>query len=136
MSQEKTQAELLKEELFFEKKHFSNQMSEEELAKADAFCEGYKDFLEKGKTERECVNYMVEAAEAKGFVAFDNKKTYKAGDKVYLNNRGKSIILAVMGTKGVSEGAKIVAAHIDSPRLDLKPTPLYEADELAYFKTH
>ena len=136
MSQEKSQAELLKEELFFEKKHFNNQMSEEELAKADAFCEGYKDFLAKGKTERECVDYMIEAAEAKGFVAFDNKKTYKAGDKVYLNNRGKSIILAVMGTKGVSEGAKIVAAHIDSPRLDLKPTPLYEADELAYFKTH
>ena len=136
MSQEKTQAELLKEELFFEKKHFSNQMSDEELAKADEFCEGYKDFLAKGKTERECVDYMIEAAEAKGFTAFDNQKTYSAGDKVYLNNRGKSLILAVMGTKGVSEGAKIVAAHIDSPRLDLKPTPLYEADELAYFKTH
>ena len=136
MSNEKSAADLLKEELFFEKKHFSVQMSEEELEKADDFCEGYKEFLAVAKTERECVDYMVEKAQAQGFTAFDSKKTYKAGDKVYFNNRGKSIILAVMGKKGVSEGAKIVAAHIDSPRLDLKPTPLYESSELAYFKTH
>lgn len=136
MSNEKSAADLLKEELFFEKKHFSVQMSEEELKKADDFCEGYKEFLAVAKTERECVDYMVEKAQAQGFTAFDSKKTYKAGDKVYFNNRGKSIILAVMGKKGVSEGAKIVAAHIDSPRLDLKPTPLYENSELAYFKTH
>ncbi len=136
MSKEKNAAELLKEELCFEKKHFNVQMSEKELLKADSFCEGYKDFLSSAKTERECVDYMIEKAEAKGFVPFDNKKTYKAGDKVYYNNRGKSIILAVMGKKGVSEGAKLVAAHIDSPRLDLKPTPLYEDGELAYFKTH
>ncbi len=136
MSKEKTAAELLKEELCFEKKHFNVQMSEEELLKADSFCEGYKNFLSSAKTERECVDYMIEKAGAKGFVPFDNKKIYKAGDKVYYNNRGKSIILAVMGKKGVSEGAKLVAAHIDSPRLDLKPTPLYEDGELAYFKTH
>ncbi len=136
MSNEKSAADLLREELFFEKKHFSVQMSDEELKKADDFCEGYKDFLATAKTERECVDYIVEKAQAKGFVPFDNKKTYKAGDKVYFNNRGKSIILAVIGKKGVSEGAKIVAAHIDSPRLDLKPTPLYESSELAYFKTH
>ena len=136
MSNEKNTADLLKEELFFEKKHFSLQMSDEEIAKADTFCEGYKNFLATAKTERECVDYMIEKAEAQGFTAFDNKKAYKAGDKVYYNNRGKSIILAVMGKKGVSEGAKIVAAHIDSPRLDLKPTPLYESADLAYFKTH
>lgn len=136
MSNEKSAADLLREELCFEKKHFSVQMSEEEVKKADDFCEGYKDFLATAKTERECVDYMIEKAEAQGFTAFDNKKAYKAGDKVYYNNRGKSIILAVMGKKGVSEGAKIVAAHIDSPRLDLKPTPLYESADLAYFKTH
>lgn len=136
MSNEKSSADLLREELCFEKKHFSVQMSEEEVAKADDFCEGYKDFLSTAKTERECVDYIIEKAETQGFTAFDNKKTYTAGDKVYLNNRGKSIILAVMGKKGVSEGAKIVAAHIDSPRLDLKPTPLYESADLAYFKTH
>ena len=136
MEKEKTQAELLKEQLMNEKPHFCKQMSEEEVSKADEFCEGYKDFLSKAKTERECVEYVLERAEKNGFAAFDSKKTYKAGDKVYLNNRGKSVILAVIGKKGVSEGAKIVASHIDSPRLDLKPLPLYEDGEMAYFKTH
>lgn len=136
MSNEKSAAELLKDELCLEKKHFSSQMSDEELKKADDYCEGYKEFLATAKTERECVDFLKEKAEEKGFVPFDNKKVYKAGDKVYYNNRDKSIILAVIGKKGVSEGARIVASHIDSPRLDLKPTPLYESDELAYFKTH
>lgn len=136
MSNEKSAAELLKEELCLEKKHFVSQMSDDELKKADDYCEGYKEFLATAKTERECVEFLKEKAEKNGFVPFDKKSTYKAGDKVYLNNRGKSIILAVIGKKGVSEGARIVASHIDSPRLDLKPTPLYESDELAYFKTH
>lgn len=136
MSNEKTAAELLKQELCLEKKHFSVQMSDDELKKADEYCEGYKEFLSTAKTERECVDFLKDKAEEKGFVPFDSKKAYKAGDKVYYNNRGKSIILAVIGAKGVSEGARIVASHIDSPRLDLKPTPLYESDELAFFKTH
>lgn len=136
MNNEKTAAELLMEKLAFKKEHFSVAMSEEEIAKADEFCEGYKDFLEKGKTERECVDFVLERARAKGFCEFDKTKEYKAGDKVFVNIKGKSVILAVMGKKGAKEGVKIVAAHIDSPRLDLKPTPLYEDSELAYFKTH
>lgn len=136
MSKEKSAAELLKDELCLEKKHFVSQMSDEELKKADDYCEGYKEFLATAKTERECVDFLKEKAENNGFAPFDKKASYKAGDKVYYNNRGKSIILAVIGKKGVSEGARIVASHIDSPRLDLKPTPLYESDELAYFKTH
>ncbi len=136
MEKEKSAAELLMEKLAFKKEHFSVAMSDEEIAKADIFCEGYKDFLQKGKTERECVEYVLEKATANGFTEFDKTKTYKAGDKVYVNNRGKSVILAVMGKKGAKEGVKIVASHIDSPRLDLKPTPLYEDSELAYFKTH
>lgn len=136
MENEKTQAELLAEKLMFKKEHFSKAMSEDEIAKADSFCEGYKQFLAEAKTERECVDFIVAKAEAKGFTAFDKSKKYSAGDKVYYNNRGKSVILAVMGKKGVTEGAKIVASHIDSPRLDLKPTPLYEDGEMAYFKTH
>lgn len=136
MEKEKSAAELLMEKLAFKKEHFSVAMSDEEIMKADIFCEGYKDFLQKGKTERECVEYVLEKATAKGFTEFDKTKTYKAGDKVYVNNRGKSVILAVMGKKGAKEGVKIVASHIDSPRLDLKPTPLYEDSELAYFKTH
>ena len=136
MSKEKSAAELLSEELCYKKEHFNVQMSEEEIKKADDFCEGYKDFLAKGKTERECVEYCVEHATALGFTEFDKTKSYKPGDKVYYNNRGKSVILAVIGKNGVKRGARIVASHIDSPRLDLKPTPLYEDGELAYFKTH
>ncbi len=136
MEKERNEAEILMEELGFEKKHFSKAYSDEEIAKADAFCEGYKRFLDEGKTERECVDFMIEKAKANGFTEFDSKKKYAAGDKVYVNIRNKSLIMAVMGKKGVSEGARIVAAHIDSPRLDLKPTPLYEDSELAYFKTH
>ncbi len=136
MDKEKTQAELLSEKLTLKKEHFSKAMSEEEVKKADAFCEGYMDFLRKGKTERECVDYIVEKAEKKGFVPFDKTKSYKAGDKVYVNNRGKAVMLAVIGKKGAKDGVKIAAAHIDSPRLDLKPTPLYEDSDLAFFKTH
>ncbi len=136
MEKEKNAAELLMDKLAFKKEHFSVAMSDEEVAKADEFCEGYKHFLQEGKTERECVEFVLNKAEANGFTEFDKTKAYKAGDKVYVNNRGKSVILAVIGKKGAKEGVKIVASHIDSPRLDLKPTPLYEDSELAYFKTH
>ncbi|MGN0468217.1 MAG: aminopeptidase [Acutalibacteraceae bacterium] len=134
MSEEKTQAELLKEKLCLKKEHFSNFCDETQLA--DDFCLGYKDFLGSAKTERECNGYILKKAKANGFCEFDPSKKYKAGDKVYVNNRNKAVILAVIGKKGVSEGARIVASHIDSPRLDLKPTPLYEDNEIAYFKTH
>lgn len=136
MEKEKNAAELLMDKLAFKKEHFSTAMSDEEITKADTFCEGYKHFLQEGKTERECVEFVIAEAKAKGFTEFDKAKTYKAGDKVYVNNRNKAVILAVMGKKGAKEGVKIVASHIDSPRLDLKPTPLYEDSELAYFKTH
>lgn len=136
MEKEKSAAELLKEELFMKKEHFSEAYCEDEVAKADKFCEGYMDFLQKGKTERECVEYIIEKAEKNGYTPFDKTKSYKPGDKVYVNNRGKSVILALMGKQGAKNGVKIVASHIDSPRLDLKPTPLYEDSELAYFKTH
>ncbi len=136
MEKEKTQAELLAEKLMLKKEHFSVAMCDDEVKKADDFCVGYMDFLRNGKTERECTELVIEKAEKLGFVPFDKAAQYKAGDKVYLNNRGKSVILAVMGKQGAKNGVKIVAAHIDSPRLDLKPTPLYEDSELAYFKTH
>lgn len=136
MEKEKNAAELLMDKLAFKKEHFSVAMSDEEIAKADEFCEGYKYFLQEGKTERECVEFVIAEAKAKGFTEFDKSKTYNAGDKVYVNNRNKAVMLAVMGKKGAKEGVKIVASHIDSPRLDLKPTPLYEDSELAYFKTH
>ncbi len=135
MTEEKNEAELLKEKLCLKKEHFDNVFADE-TEKADEFCKGYMDFLQKGKTERECNSYIIEKAKANGFTEFDCTKKYSAGDKVYYNNRSKAVILAVIGKKGITEGAKIVASHIDSPRLDLKPTPLYEDGEMAYFKTH
>lgn len=106
------------------------------MKKAFAFSEGYKEFLNAAKTERESVAFSVEAAKKAGFVEFDRSKRYKPGDKVYYNNRGKAICIAVIGKQGAKKGIKVVAAHIDSPRLDLKPIPLYEASELAMLKTH
>ena len=128
--------EELKKELFYKSQHASAVVEENEVAKADAFAEDYKKFLDNAKTEREAVAVVLEDAKAKGFQKFNPEKQYKAGDKVYYVNREKAIILAVMGKKSLKEGVKIAAAHIDSPRLDLKPNPLYESDELALFKTH
>lgn len=136
MSKEKSRAEELKEKLFYNPKHASEIISQEETDKADAFCEEYKSFLNKAKTEREAVVYVLEKAKKNGFVEFDRAKKYNAGDKVYYNNRGKSIILAVIGKKGLESGTRLSAAHIDSPRLDMKQNPLYEDTEIAYFKTH
>lgn len=136
MSKEKSRAEELKEKLFYNPKHASEVISQEETDKADTFCEEYKNFLNKAKTEREAVVYVLEKAKRNGFVEFDRAKKYNAGDKIYYNNRGKSIILAVIGKKGLESGTRLSAAHIDSPRLDMKQNPLYEDTEIAYFKTH
>ena len=125
-----------KEKLYLQKKNGGLVLSEEELQKADAFCEEYKNFLNSSKTEREAVHYAVARAEKLGFTPFDAGKAYKAGDKVYLNNRGKALILAVMGKKDLREGVHILAAHTDSPRLDLKQVPVYEDNEMGYLKTH
>lgn len=136
MSEEKSLAEELKDRLLTQTKHAALTMSDEEIAAADAFCEGYKTFLTACKTEREAVAYAVNLAEKCGFRAFQRDKSYKAGDRIYFVNRGKSAIFAVIGSKPLSAGVKINAAHVDSPRLDLKPNPLYEDSELALLKTH
>ena len=128
--------EELKKELCYKPKHAAAVISDEDIKKADEFCEGYKTFLNGAKTEREATEIVKEEAIKRGFSEFDPYKQYKAGEKVYFVNRDKAIILAVMGKKSLTEGVKIAAAHIDSPRLDLKPNPLNESDELALFKTH
>lgn len=133
---EKTQGELLREQLLYAPKQAYRVLTEDEVAAAMAYNEGYKHFLNVAKTEREAVAEAVKMAEARGFVPFDRAKALKAGDRVYLNNRGKALILAVIGEKPIEEGVSIAAAHIDSPRLDLKPNPLYEDRDLAYFDTH
>ena len=133
---EKIDAKELAKKLLNDRTHGAAKVGSKELEKAGEFAEGYKSFMDAAKTEREAVTWAVQAAEEAGFVPFDPAKKYKAGDKVYYNNRGKAMCLAVIGKKGAKEGVRIAAAHIDSPRIDLKPIPLYEANELALLKTH
>ena len=135
-NEKKYDAKKLAEELLIPRRSGLGKTTEKVLAKAESFGEGYKKFLDRSKTEREAVKTAVALAEKEGFVPFDAAKTYKAGDKVYCNNRGKALILAVIGKNGCRNGVRIAAAHIDSPRLDLKPHPLYEQNELAMFKSH
>lgn len=128
--------EQLKKELFFNPANAAKTLDENGISDADNFCEGYMNFLDSAKTEREAVGEALKLARSNGFNEFKKGEQYSAGEKVYCLNRGKSLILAVFGRKDVSEGVRITAAHIDSPRLDLKPNPLYEDSDAAYFKTH
>ena len=94
------------------------------------------DFLNKAKTEREFVKHARELADKNGFKDIMEFNTLKPGDKVYFVNRNKSMYLAIIGTENIENGLHIIGSHVDSPRLDLKPNPLYEDTEMAYFKTH
>lgn len=136
MSEKTSEVKQLKEELCLNRKNGRIVQPDAVLQQADEFCEGYISFLDEAKTERLAVRTAIRLAEERGFVPFLEDETYAPGDKVFVNNRGKAVILAVIGEKPVSEGVRIAAAHIDSPRLDLKPNPLYEDGELALFKTH
>ena len=131
-----TPAQEKKKALFYEKKNGYDRISDQERQAMNAYCEGYKTFLDEGKIERECVTYAVKLAEEKGFKPLVPGQKLAAGEKVYSVNRGKGLFLAVIGEESLEKGAVITAAHIDSPRLDLKQHPLYEDRELAYLKTH
>lgn len=125
-----------KETLFYQPKHGADRFSKDERKGMDDYCESYKQFLNNAKTERECVALAIKLAEKEGFVAYKSGMKVKPGDRLYYNNRDKSIMLAVIGKQPLAMGANIAAAHVDAPRLDLKPNPLYEESELAYLKTH
>ena len=133
---EKNEAKELKEKLLIKKESGVKRADAQEIAKADEFCEDYKEFLDRAKTEREAVAYAIKIAKKNGFTEYSCGERYKAGDKVFVNNRNKAVMLAVIGKKGVKRGVRLGIAHIDSPRLDLKPNPLYEANDMALFKTH
>ena len=133
---EKTAGELLKEKLFYKKENGLKNLTDAKWKKITDFCEGYKQFLADGKTEREAAAAAVRIAEKAGFAPFDRNKKYAAGDKYYVNNRGKTVAFVVVGENSLEDGIQITAAHIDSPRIDLKPNPLYEDTEMALFKTH
>ncbi|MCH5299245.1 MAG: aminopeptidase [Ruminococcus sp.] len=133
---EKTKTKQLKEQLFMPAKKGIATISAEEIKKADEFCEGYKTFLDNSAVEREAVRYSLFLAKENGFEEFDPDKKYNPGDRVYCINREKAIALAVIGKNGTKNGTRLSIAHIDSPRVDLKPNPLYEDNSLALFKTH
>lgn len=126
----------IRDELFYRQKNGYDTMSTQQRIDMEDYCRGYMAFLNEARTEREAVKMAIEMAEAKGFVEYADGMELKAGDKVYRNNRGKSLMLAVIGKQSLEKGVMIAGAHVDSPRIDLKQNPLYESDELAYFKTH
>ena len=128
--------EELRQALLAQPKNGYAELTEAQHAEMETYISGYRGFLDDCKTEREATAYAAAKAEAHGFKAFEPGMELKAGDKVYYVNRNKSVLLAVMGSKSLAEGVNICASHIDSPRMDLKPNPLYEDAEIAYLKTH
>lgn len=133
---EEKKYESLRKELLSAPVNGYDRISEADLKAMDAYCEEYKDFISTCKIEREAVAWTIAEAEKHGFRPLVPGMKLNPGDKVYGNDRGKSVIFAIVGTESLDNGAHICAAHIDSPRLDLKPNPLCEDSELAYFKTH
>ncbi len=126
----------LREKLFYEKKNGYDRIDTKERLAIEAYCRDYMAWLNVSRTEREAVANAIVQAEEAGFVPYVPGMPLKAGDRVYKSNRGKSLMLAVIGKKSLSEGSVIAGAHVDSPRLDLKQVTMYESDELCFFKTH
>ncbi|ERJ11304.1 aminopeptidase [Haloplasma contractile] len=117
-------------------KNIWKNISEEKMNQIMSFGEGYKDFITKGKTERLCVDESIKLAEQHGYVNIEDVDSLKEGDKVYAVNMAKNIALFQIGKKPITEGLRILGAHIDSPRLDLKQNPLYEKNDFALLDTH
>lgn len=126
----------LKDKLFYNRENAWESKEDEQLQDVFAYADGYIRFLNKSKTEREIIESSEEIAKANGFKSICEYETLNPGDKVYYINREKSMYLAIIGKENIEKGINIVGAHADSPRLDLKPNPLYEDGEFAYFKTH
>jgi len=126
----------LRESLLAAPKNGYARITPEQKAEMNAYCARYMAFMDACKTEREATAWAIAEAEKYGFVPFQPGMEAKPGDKIYYNCRGKAIALAVIGTESLANGSNICAAHVDSPRMDLKPNPLYEDSEIAYFKTH
>ena len=134
MSNEQTKQ--LADKLSYKRKSVYELINEAETNECLKFCDGYIEFLNKAKTERECVKFAKSMAEENGFSPFDKSSKLKSGDKFYKIQRNKAIVLGIMGQAPISEGINIVMAHIDAPRIDLKPNPLYEEGGMALLKTH
>ena len=128
--------EELRESLLAAPKNGYARITAEQKVEMESYCKRYMSYMDACKTEREATAWAIAEAEKYGFVPYKPGMEAKPGDKIYYNNRDKAIALAVVGTDSLANGANICAAHVDSPRMDLKPNPLYEDSEIAYFKTH
>ena len=132
---EMTEAQQKAKALLYEPAYASDKDAATRQAAA-AFSEGYKDFLTRCKTEREVAAYAEEALKAAGYQLYDDRKQYAAGDKVYWIHQGKVVLCGTIGTRSMEDGFHLVIAHIDAPRLDIRPNPLYEAAHFSLLKTH
>ena len=128
--------EELRDSLLAAPKNGYARITAEQKAEMETYCKRYMAFMDTCKTEREATAWAIAEAEKHGFKRFVPGIAANPGDKIYYDCRGKAIALAVIGTESLANGANICAAHVDSPRMDLKPNPLYEDSEIAYFKTH
>ena len=128
--------EELRESLLAAPKNGYARITAEQKAEMNEYCKRYMAFMDECKTEREATTWAVREAEKRGYKPFTPGMAANPGDKIYYNCRGKAIALAVIGTESLVNGANICAAHVDSPRMDLKPNPLYEEAEIAYLKTN
>lgn len=124
------------EKLSYKQKNVYENLDDKQAKEMLDLAEEYKKYLDEGKTERECVKISEKMAIDNGFKPLSEFDSLKAGDKVYVINRKKNIMLAVIGEKNITDGVNIIGAHIDSPRLDLKQNPLYESNDMALLKTH
>ena len=126
----------MRKELFYEQKNGYDLIGTEERVALEDYCAGYMSYLDESRTEREAVVNAIALAEEQGFVEYQRGMELKPGMRIYRNNRGKALMLAVIGKKPLSEGSVIAGAHVDAPRIDLKQVTMYESDEMCFFKTH
>ena len=137
MSEKKSKGQALYDELAYEKKNYFEVASKSERKKMFAYAEGYKAFLDDAKTEREACAAAVKMAEENGFTEYRFGDALAAGDKKYFVNRGKSVVVFRVGSKDLEKhGMRIIASHIDAPRIDVKQNPLYEEAGMCFLKTH
>lgn len=135
-NEKKTEAEILSEKLLYKKPSAFEKMTEAELREAADYADGYAEFLFRSKTEREAVKTSVELLKQNGFVPYSLGDKVHGGGKYYFVNRSKGLFAFTVGSEDINCGVRVMAAHIDSPRLDLKPHPLFEDTSMAYLKTH
>lgn len=137
---EKSEGKKLQEQLTHKWVNVWEQIDDKEMEKVFKFNDEYKEFLNRGKTERESVDEIIRIAKEKGYICLneiiEKGQQIEPGTKIYVNNKGKAVVMFVIGEEGLTKGMNIVGSHIDAPRIDLKQFPLYEDSELALLKTH